>query len=104
VVAAMKKRLEILLIIYVLSGACFAADDLSIGRMQVAIWSEYDDSSVLAIYDGRFQDVTQFPIKTSFLVPNGSIINDACSLPHEGKDTNLSDRCDQRAHDHASFV
>jgi hypothetical protein len=53
--------------------------------MQVAIWPEYDDSSVLAIYDGRFQDVTQFPIKTSFLVPSGSIINDACSLSHEGK-------------------
>jgi hypothetical protein len=53
--------------------------------MQVAIWPEYDDPGVLAIYDGKFEDVTQFPIKTSFLVPKGAVINDACSLSHEGQ-------------------
>ena len=68
-----------------LSAYAIGADNLSIGRMQVSIWPEYDDPSVLAIYDGRFEDVTSFPIKTTFLLPKGSIINDACSLSHEGQ-------------------
>ncbi len=59
--------------------------DLSIGRMKVAIMPEYDDPSILAIYDGKFEDVSSYPIKTSFLVPKGSVISDACSLSHEGQ-------------------
>lgn len=59
--------------------------DLSIGRMKVAIMPEYDDPSVLAIYDGKFEDVLSYPIKTSFLIPKGSVISDACSLSHEGR-------------------
>jgi len=59
--------------------------DLSIGRMKVAIMPEYDDPSVLAIYDGKFEDVSSYPIKTSFLIPKGSVISDACSLSHEGQ-------------------
>lgn len=59
--------------------------NLSIGRMKVAIMPEYDDPSVLAIYDGRFEDVSSYPIKTSFLIPKGSVISDACSLSHEGQ-------------------
>ena len=58
---------------------------LSIGRMKVAIMPEYDDPSVLAIYDGKFEDVSSYPIKTSFLIPKGSVISDACSLSHEGQ-------------------
>lgn len=59
--------------------------DLSIGRMKVAIMPEYDDPSVLAIYDGKFEDASSYPIKTSFLIPKGSVISDACSLSHEGQ-------------------
>jgi len=59
--------------------------ELSIGRMKVAIMPEYDDPSVLAIYDGKFEDVSSYPIKTSFLIPKGSVISDACSLSHEGQ-------------------
>lgn len=62
-----------------------ATKDLSIGRMKVSIMPEYDDPSVLAIYDGRFEEVSKYPIKTSFLVPKGSVISDACSLSHEGQ-------------------
>lgn len=58
---------------------------LSIGRMKVAIMPEYDDPSVLAIYDGKFEEVSTYPIKTSFLIPKGSVISDACSLSHEGQ-------------------
>lgn len=62
-----------------------APENLSIGRMRVAIWPEYDDRSVLAIYDGKFEDASDFPLKTSFLIPKGAIINDACSLSVGGQ-------------------
>ena len=60
-------------------------EDLSIGRMRVAIWPEYDDPGVLAIYDGRFEKASSYPIKTSFFIPRGSVVNDACSLSHKGQ-------------------
>ncbi len=66
-------------------GAGAPAQGLSIGRMKVAIMPEYDDPSVLAIYDGKFDEASSYPIKTSFLVPKGSVISDACSLSHEGQ-------------------
>lgn len=66
-------------------GAGAPSKDLSIGRMKVAIMPEYDDPSILAIYDGKFEEVSSYPIKTSFLIPKGSVISDACSLSHEGQ-------------------
>ncbi len=66
-------------------GASAPTKDLVIGRMKVAIMPEYDDPSILAIYDGKFEDVSNYPIKTSFLIPRGSVISDACSLSHEGQ-------------------
>lgn len=66
-------------------GSGGSSKDLSIGRMKVAVMPEYDDPSILAIYDGKFEDVSSYPIKTSFLVPKGSVISDACSLSHEGQ-------------------
>ena len=66
-------------------GSGGATKDLSIGRMKVSIMPEYDDPSVLAIYDGRFEEASSYPIKTSFLIPKGSVISDACSLSHEGQ-------------------
>jgi hypothetical protein len=62
-----------------------ATKGLSIGRMRVSIWPEYDDPSILAIYDGKFEENADYPIKTSFFVPRGSVISDACSLSHEGQ-------------------
>jgi hypothetical protein len=66
-------------------GSGGSSKDLSIGRMKVAVMPEYDDPSILAIYDGKFEDVSSYPIKTSFLIPKGSVISDACSLSHEGQ-------------------
>jgi len=68
-----------------LGGGGVPTKDLSIGRMKVAIMPEYDESSILAIYDGKFEDASSYPIKTSFLIPKGSVISDACSLSHEGQ-------------------
>ena len=62
-----------------------APEDLSIGRMRVLIWPEYDDRNILAVYDGKFTDTSSFPLTTSFLLPKGAIINDACSLSFEGQ-------------------
>lgn len=58
--------------------------DLEIGRMRVALWPEYDSSGVLFIYDGRFRDNEAFPNETSFLLPGGAVISDACSLSPKG--------------------
>ena len=63
----------------------WAEDDLSIGRMRVMIWPEYDDPSVLVVYDGRFSDDTKFPTSTDFFIPKGAIINDICSLSPAGQ-------------------
>lgn len=67
------------------SGNAATSTGLSIGRMKVSVMPEYDDPSVLVIYDGRFVDASSYPIKTSFLIPKGSVISDACSLSHEGQ-------------------
>ena len=61
------------------------ASDLKIGRMRVAIWPEYDDPGILGIYDGRFVDNGNFPTETTFLLPKGAIISDACSLSPKGQ-------------------
>lgn len=53
--------------------------------MKVSIMPEYDDTGVLVIYDGRFEEASSYPIRTSFLMPKGSVISDACSLSHEGR-------------------
>ncbi len=53
--------------------------------MKVSLMPEYDDPSMLVIYDGRFAQAPGYPLKTSFLVPKGSLISDACSLSHEGQ-------------------
>lgn len=60
-------------------------DDLSIGRMRVMIWPEYDDRSVLVVHDGRFDDDTKFPAVTDFLIPKDAIVNDICSLSPGGQ-------------------
>jgi len=66
-----------------------ATKGLSIGRMRASVWPEYDEASVLAIYDGKFAEdpshPIKYPIKTSFFVPKGSTISDACSLSYGGQ-------------------
>ncbi len=61
------------------------ADNLSIGRMNIKIWPEYDDPGVLVIYDGRFSDATVFPAEAGFLIPKGSVVSDACSVSPRGE-------------------
>jgi len=86
-------------------GAGSTTKDLSIGRMKVAIMPEYDEPSVLAIYDGKFDEASSYPIKTSFLIPKGSVISDACSLSHEGQHfCQLYRTVNRGAHDEVSLL
>ncbi|MDO8463892.1 MAG: hypothetical protein Q7S46_01375 [Gallionella sp.] len=81
------------------------AKELSIGRMKVSVMPEYDDPSVLAIYDGKFEDASSYPIKTSFLIPKGSVISDACSLSHEGQHfCQLYKTVNRGAHDEVNLL
>ena len=86
-------------------GSSAPTEGLSIGRMKVAIMPEYDDPSVLTIYDGKFEEVSNYPIKTSFLIPKGSVISDACSLSHEGQHfCQLYRTVNRGAHDEVSLL
>lgn len=86
-------------------GSGLLTTDLSIGRMKVAIMPEYDDPSVLVVYDGKFEEVSSYPIKTSFLIPKGSVISDACSLSHEGQHfCQLYRTVNRGAHDEVSLL
>lgn len=87
----MKKRrvtvfLTALLAVFLLFSATARSSDkeLEIGRMRVAVWPEHDSTGVLFIYDGRFKDNEAFPNETSFRIPPGSVISDACSLSPKG--------------------
>jgi len=75
----------ILLFLMLITEFSHAGDDLTIGRMKIAIWAEYDDPGVLVIYDGRFADSSRFPLKTSFFLPKNAVISDACSLSPKGQ-------------------
>ncbi len=83
--ALISALIVVLLMFPQLAAEARAEDDLSIGRMRVMIWPEYDDPSVLVVYDGRFADDSKFPTTTDFLIPKGAIINDICSLSPGGQ-------------------
>lgn len=87
------------------AGNVATSTGLSIGRMKVSIMPEYDDPSVLVIYDGRFADASSYPIRTSFLIPKGSVISDACSLSHEGQHfCQLYKTVNRGSHDEVSLI
>ncbi|MBI5682601.1 MAG: LPXTG cell wall anchor domain-containing protein [Deltaproteobacteria bacterium] len=77
--------IKIILPLLFIASSVSASDDLSIGRMRVSIWPEYDDPGVLVIYDGRFKDDTSFPAEAVFYIPKGASISDACSLSPKGQ-------------------
>ncbi|MBF0370126.1 MAG: hypothetical protein HQL52_11785 [Magnetococcales bacterium] len=77
--------LSLFALICLLWPAVGMAGEEVIGRMRAAIWPEYDDPGILAIYDGRFTDVSAFPMETSFYIPKGAVVSDACSLSPEGQ-------------------
>lgn len=76
--------LSTLVLLFIFAGHSLAATP-QIGRMRVAIWPEFDDPGALVIYDGRFIDDGAFPIETTFLIPKGAVISDACSLSPKGQ-------------------
>ncbi len=79
------RRYLLFLFLYILVPLDVLGAGLDIGRMRVAIWPEYDSPGVLFIYDGRFKNNELFPNETSFYIPGGSVISDACSLSPKGQ-------------------
>lgn len=79
------RYIALILSVFILYSQPAYASDLEIGRMRVAIWPEYDSAGVLFIYDGKFKDNGVFPTESSFLLPAGSVISDACSLSPKGQ-------------------
>ena len=49
--------------------AATAADQPTIRQMSLSVWPEYDEPSVLVIYQGEFNDSGTFPRKVSFRLP-----------------------------------
>ena len=46
-----------------------------IATLTISVWPEYDDPSVLVIYDGEFANKDTFPKQVAFLVPSNARIN-----------------------------
>ncbi len=46
-----------------------------IANLSISVWPEYDDPSVLVIYDGEFADKDGYPRQVGFLVPSGAKVN-----------------------------
>ena len=46
-----------------------------IASLSISVWPEYDDPSVLVIYDGAFANKDGFPREVAVLVPTGAKIN-----------------------------
>lgn len=80
------RKIALIFVFLLLSGLLPAhAGGLEIGRMRVALWPEYDSTGVLFIYDGRFRNAEDFPNETAFILPEGSVVSDACSLSPKGQ-------------------
>lgn len=46
-----------------------------ISTLSISVWPEYDDPSVLVIYDGEFANKDGFPREVAFLVPSNAQVN-----------------------------
>jgi len=46
-----------------------------IATLSISVWPEYDDPSVLVIYDGEFANKDGFPREVAFLVPASAKVN-----------------------------
>lgn len=46
-----------------------------IANLGISVWPEYDDPSVLVIYDGEFANKESFPKEVAFLVPSSARVN-----------------------------
>ncbi|MDO8568823.1 MAG: zinc ribbon domain-containing protein [Dehalococcoidales bacterium] len=62
------------------SPAMGASDKLSVKKMKVSVWPEYDDPRVMVTYQGEFKDGSVFPQGVKFPVPLGSEMNMVCAL------------------------
>ena len=57
------------------SAQAAASDPNRIANLGISVWPEYDDPSVLVIYDGTFANKDGFPREVAFLVPADAQVN-----------------------------
>jgi hypothetical protein len=68
--------LSILLLFFASPATKVAAENSDrIANLSISVWPEYDDPSVLVIYDGQFVDKEGYPRQVGFLVPSGANVN-----------------------------
>lgn len=56
-------------------GAVAQAPEPTLASWQMSVWPEYDQPSVLVIYDGTLAEGTQLPAKLRVPVPSGASVN-----------------------------
>lgn len=77
--------LSALLALLALPGLGFAQDPLtSLKELTIAVWPEYDQPSVLVIYEGTLQPDIQLPRPLQVTIPEGSIVNAVAYRDHTG--------------------
>jgi zinc ribbon protein len=66
-----------LFLVFLASPATKVAAESSdrIANLSISVWPEYDDPSVLVIYDGQFADKDGYPRQVGFLVPSDANVN-----------------------------
>jgi hypothetical protein len=67
-----------------------ADEELSIDKMTVFVWPEYDDPRVLVQYEGQFTAREGFPRQVAFRIPGSAAVNSACGVETGGKHTSES--------------
>lgn len=63
-----------------------ASKEITIGSMKVSLMPEYDSTSVLVVYEGKFLNREAFPREVLFFLPLGvTKLTDVCSLSPGGQ-------------------
>ncbi len=61
------------------------AGELTISRLQVSLWPEYDDPRLLVIYRGQFAQAEAFPREISFPIPATAQVNATAYVEETGE-------------------
>lgn len=61
------------------------AGQLTLTRLQVSLWPEYDDPRLLVLYRGEFAETQAFPREISFRIPATAEVNAAAYADDDGR-------------------
>src|SRR5512138_2912308 len=83
----MRKWLAVLLFLGIVVGfpsAARAQSPIKLSRLQVQLWPEYDQSSMLVIYDFQLPDSVKLPVSVSLNFPKDAHLVAVASLAADG--------------------